>query len=305
MFLLEADDDAAQEFKQAWMAIGDSIVVVGGDGLYNCHIHTDDIGGAIEVGIAAGRPSRIRVTDLLEEVAERDWVRAATEAAEPVGETVTTAVVAVGVGDGVAAIFRSLGAQVVVAGGQSMNPSTAELLQAVERAPGRSVVILPNNKNIVPVARQVDAHTDKTVVVVPTRTVAEGFAALVAYDPEAAAADNGEAMGAAAEHVVAGEITRAVRDAASPVGPVRTGDYIGLCDDGIVAIADDVVGATNGLLDHLVGDDHEILTVIAGEDAGEADTAAIVAWMALHRPDVEVEVHHGGQPLYAYYLGVE
>ncbi|HKY64933.1 MAG TPA: DAK2 domain-containing protein, partial [Acidimicrobiales bacterium] len=168
MYFLEAPDEAVPAFKDVWAGIGDSIVVVGGDGIWNCHIHTDDIGAAIEAAVDCGRPRQIRVTDLLEQVEEERWVREATDDAivevpPHVTEPVTTAVVAVAAGDGIKRIFYSLGVQGIVAGGQSMNPSTADLLAAVEAVPADQVVILPNNKNIVPVAEQVDSQTTKTV----------------------------------------------------------------------------------------------------------------------------------------------
>ena len=171
-----------------WAGIGDSIVVVGGDGIWNCHIHTDDIGAAIEAAIDAGRPRNIRVTDLHEQVAEERWVREAAAEAGPEApphatEPVPTAVVAVGTGHGIGRIFYSLGVQQIVAGGQSMNPSTAQLLEAVEAAPADEVVILPNNKNIIPVSEQVDGQTAKTVRVVPTKGISEGFAALLGLRP--------------------------------------------------------------------------------------------------------------------------
>ena len=308
MYLLELDDASIDSFKSSWDTLGDSIVVVGGKGLWNCHIHTDDIGASIETAIGlGGRPSRIRVTDLHEQVDEQDWVREAggLGAVEPPLERVSTGVVAVGVGIGIARIFRSLGVQVVVTGGQSMNPSTADLLDAVTRVPADSVVILPNNKNIVPVADRVGDLCDRPVAVVPTRTVAEGFAALVAYDPEASLDENVAAMRGAAEHVVAGEVTRAVRDATSPIGPIHSGDYLGIARHGIAAVDDSLAGATTKLLGTLLADEHELVTLIAGADATPADTAMIEAWLAEHRPDVTAEVHHGGQPLYPYLVGVE
>ncbi len=203
MYLLEAEDSTITAFKETWAALGDSIVVVGGDGLWNCHVHTDDIGGAIEAGIEAGRPRQVRVTDLLEQVEEEQWVRdqESTPPEVPVappGPPVTTAVVAVGVGEGVKRLLTSMGVNEVVAGGQSMNPSTAQILEAVERCPSQSVVVLPNNKNIVPVAQQVDALTDRKVEVIPTTSVVEALAALVAYDPQAELADNQAAMEEAA-----------------------------------------------------------------------------------------------------------
>ncbi|MBV9254482.1 MAG: DAK2 domain-containing protein, partial [Actinobacteria bacterium] len=167
MYFLEAPDETVPHFKNVWAGIGDSIVVVGGDGLWNCHIHTDDIGAAVEAALDAGRPRNIRVTDLLEQVEEERWVReAAVPEDEPDLEPVPTAVVAVATGEGIRRIFRSLGVQQIVSGGQSMNPSTEQLLTAVQAAPADEVVILPNNKNIIPVAEQVDTLTDKTVRVV-------------------------------------------------------------------------------------------------------------------------------------------
>jgi dihydroxyacetone kinase-like predicted kinase len=308
MYLLDLDDASIASFKLAWDPLGDSIVIVGGKGLWNCHIHTDDIGASIESAIRlGGRPSKIRVTDLHEQVVEQDWVREAggLGAIDISLKRVTTGVVAVGVGVGIARIFRSLGVHVVVTGGQSMNPSTADLLDAVARVPADSVVILPNNKNVIPVAERVGDLADRPVAVVPTRTIAEGFASLVAYDPEASLEENTAAMRGAAEHVVAGEVTRAVRDASSAVGPIHSGDYLGIARHGIAAVDGSLAGATTKLLDTLVAGDHELVTLIAGADATPADTALIEAWLAQHHPDVTAEVHHGGQPLYAYYVGVE
>jgi dihydroxyacetone kinase-like predicted kinase len=166
-------------------------------------------------------------------------------------------------------------------------------------------VILPNNKNIVPVAQQVDAQTAKTVRVVPTRGATEGFAALLAYDPEADADDNADAMTAAAGSVVAGEVTRAVRDSASDAGPIAQGDWLGICREGIVVIDADLAATCCGLLDALLTDEHEIVTLIEGEGSSPAVTRRIRAHLADAHPDVEAEVHHGGQPLYPYLLGIE
>jgi len=308
MYFLEASDETIPAFKDVWAGIGDSIVVVGGDGIWNCHIHTDDIGSAIEAALDCGRPRKIRVTDLLEQVEEERWVRDAAAEGDDSGTAATpvaTAVVAVGTGDGIRRIFRSLGVQQIVAGGQSMNPSTAQILEAVEAAPADEVVVLPNNKNIIPVAEQVDELTAKQVRVVPTRGIAEGFAALMAYDPDSDVGGNAAAMTDAAAAVTIGEVTRAVRGSTSEVGPISEGDYIGIARDGIKAVDPTLAGAAATLLDQLVGDDHEIVTIIEGEDANAADTRRITEWLGEHRPAVQAEVHHGGQPLYAYYFGIE
>ncbi|HEX2576371.1 MAG TPA: DAK2 domain-containing protein [Aquihabitans sp.] len=305
MYFLEAPDEAIPAFKDVWAGIGDSIVVVGGEGMWNCHIHTDDIGASIEAAIDIGRPCKIRVTDLLEEVEEERWVREAEASPQPEPEAVTTAVVAVATGDGIRRIFHSLGVQHVITGGQTMNPSTAQLLEAVEAVNADEVVILPNNKNIIAVAEQVDATTSKTVRVVPTRGIPEGFAALIAYDPEAPSDENAAEMAEAAANVVAGEVTVAVRDSSCEVGPIAEGDFLGIARAGIRAVAPTAAEAAIGLLDDLLDEDHEILTLIEGEGATAGETRRITEWLAERHPEVSPEVHHGGQPLYPYVLGVE
>jgi DAK2 domain fusion protein YloV len=307
MYFLEAPDETIPAFKDVWAGIGDSIVVVGGDGIWNCHIHTDDIGASIEAALDCGRPRNIRVTDLLEQVGEEKWVREAEAhpGPEPDLQPVPCAVVAVSTGDGIRRIFHSLGVQGTVTGGQSMNPSTAQLLEAVEAAPADHVVILPNNKNIIPVAQQVDAQTAKTVRVVPTRGIAEGFASLLAYDPQATGDENLEEMTAAAEAVIAGEVTQAVRDSTSDVGPINEGDFLGIAREGIRSVEPTVAEAAIELLAHLITDDHEILTIIEGEGATDGITRQITEWLTEHHPEVEPEVHHGGQPLYPYFFGIE
>jgi hypothetical protein len=308
MYFLEAPDESISGFKDVWAGIGDSIVVVGGDGIWNCHIHTDDIGAAIEAAVDMGTPRKIRVTDLLEQVEEERWVREAEMLpAEPAAasEPVPCAVVAVASGDGIRRIFHSLGVQVIVTGGQTMNPSTAQLLEAVERAPADDVVILPNNRNIIPVAEQVDGHTSKKVHVVPTKGIAEGFASLLAYDPQAAGDENAQAMVDAAAHVIAAEVTQAVRDSSCDLGPIAEGDYIGVGRGGICAVAPTLEAACEMLLATLVESSHEIVTVIEGEGATPACTRHIEVWLQDNRPGVTAEIHHGGQPLYPYLFGIE
>ncbi|HEY0521115.1 MAG TPA: DAK2 domain-containing protein [Ilumatobacteraceae bacterium] len=314
MYFVELLDERIEAFKKSWGEIGDSIVVVGGEGLWNCHVHTNDIGAAIEVALDLdGRPKQIRVTDLFEEVAEEHAVR---EAAISTGHTrsaagfglpaVRCAVVAVASGDGLAELFGQLGVQGVVTGGQTLNPSTAELLAAVEAVNADQVVVLPNNKNIIPVAEQLDALTSKSVRVVPTTSMPAALAALVVYDPEADADVNLEEMTEGALSVATGEITQAVRDTNSDVGQITAGDWIGLVrGDGIVAVSGSLDGAACALLERLITPDREIVTVITGRDATAGQTDALLSWISEHREDVQVEVHRGGQPLYPYLFGVE
>jgi uncharacterized protein len=316
MYFMDLDDDRIDDFKQAWGAIGDSIVVVGGDRLWNCHVHTNDIGAAIEVALANdGRPRQIRVTDLFEEVEEEHASREATLKSEGFVRAgpsaaglppVTTAVVAVCSGDGLAELFGQLGVQGVVTGGQTLNPSTAELLDAVEHVNASQVVILPNNKNIIPVAEQINALTSKDVVVVRTRSMPEALAALIVYDPESSAEDNGAEMTEAAESVATGEITQAIRDTNSDAGPIMAGDWIGIVrGDGIVSVAGSAETAAIDLLEHLITPEREIVTIITGAQAVTKTTEALTNWLGDSHPNVQVEIHRGGQPLYSYLFGVE
>ena len=309
MYLLNAPDQSIEEFKKIWAGLGDSIVVVGGDGLWNCHIHTNDIGPTIEAGIEVGRPERIRVTDLSEEVMEERWVREAAEVGKiderVVADEVPCAVVAVSPASGISRIFHNLGVQELVLGGQSMNPSTSELLDAVERAPGEEVLILPNNSNIVAVAQAVDAETSKTVVVIPTISIPGGLASLLGYDPQATAAQNSLTMTEIVDGVKVGEVTQAVRPTNTGVGKVATGDWIGLDSDGICSIGSSLTQAATALLEQLVDNHDEILSVIVGDEATDADVRAVTEWMSENRPGVDTEVHKGGQSHYPFFFGVE
>jgi len=306
MYLLDAKDQTIPAFKEAWDAIGDSVVVVGGDGIWNCHVHTNDVGAAIEIGIEAGRPSKIRITDLLEQVEEERWVRDAGGAADARDATpVTTAVVAVAVGDGVHRLLRSVGVQAVVAGGQSMNPSTAQILAAVDSVAADSVIVLPNNKNIVAVAQQVDGLTSRAVAVIPTHAVVAALAALVVYDPDADLETNRDAMTAAAARVRTGEVTQAVRDGAGRDGPIRAGDWLALTEHGVCVRAGSALDAATQLVERLADHDSELVTVLVGADARGADTERLRDRLGLARPDLELEVHEGHQPLYPYLIGVE
>ena len=309
MYLLEAPDDLIPAFREVWAGVGDSIVVVGGQGIWNCHIHTDDIGASIEAALEAGRPRQIRVTDLFEQVEEERWVRdaAGTSAeAEPPEEPAVCSVVAVCTGEGIRRIFRSLGVHHVVSGGQSMNPSIGDLLAAIDATPGEQVVILPNNKNIVPVAEQAARQAGKRVRVIPTRGIQEGFAALLEYDPDGDADSNVSLMSESSSRVVAGEVTRAVRPSVCDAGPIAQGDYLGLSRRGIEVVDPDLTGAATALLERLIDrDHHEIVTIIAGEGSAAASTRRITEWIDEAHPDVAVEVHQGGQPLYPYLFSIE
>lgn len=332
MFLLHSNQVDAQRmdvFGQAWDAMGDSVVIVGGPGpggagLWNCHIHTDDIGAAIEAALEVGRPTQIRVTDLAAQVAgsrqfeqandvdsgvDADVAVSAGSAVVGAGSTgVATAVVAVANGAGLVDIMRAQGASEVVVGGQGANPSTAQLVAAVHACSAESVVVLPNNPNIVAVANQVaDALGDgePEVIVVPTRSVVAGLAALAVCGPGVTAADNVIAMQAAADAVVAAEVTTAMRASHCDVGPIAVGDWLGISDGVVRAVGDDAAVVMAQLAGELVESHHELVTLFVGRGADDSVTTAVVGVLADVHPQLDVEVHHGGQPLYPYLIGIE
>jgi dihydroxyacetone kinase-like predicted kinase len=195
--------------------------------------------------------------------------------------------------------------QHVVAGGQSMNPSTAQILEAVDACKAEAVIVLPNNKNIVPVARQVDALSEKQVAVLATHSVPAALAALVEYDPNATVTDNQRSMQQALDRVRTGEVTQAVRDASVDGEQVRGGDWLALGREGVLATATSPADAVCALLGELVDDDSEIVTVLVGCDAAAKDTERIREHIEYAFPHLEVEFHDGGQPLYPYLVGVE
>lgn len=310
MFLLEATEQAVAGFREVWAGIGDSIVIVGQDDLWNCHIHTDDIGAAIEAAIEAGKPKNIRVTDLSEQVAEEGWVTNAhgSGAPDPLGAPEInhkTGVIAIANGGGVGRIFRSMGVNRIVFGGQSMNPSTAEILAAIDELQVDQVIVLPNNSNIIPVAKMAADMSDRDVKVLPTKGVIEGFSALLEFDPAATAEQNYPAMLRSAAKVAAGEITQAVRNSSWVDGKITKGEYLGISRDGIVAVEKDIFHALKKLLLRLITTESELVTLIEGEGSGVGITREITQWLSADYPNLEIEIHHGGQPLYPYLVGVE
>jgi dihydroxyacetone kinase-like predicted kinase len=337
MFLLDGGTAAGDRLRDAWEGLGDSIVVVGGEGTWNCHIHTDEIGPAIEAGITLGRPHRIAVTDLLEQAEEERFHAAVDFDPLPEVRHAKVGLVAVAVGAGVVEFFRQHGAQGVVVGGQTMNPSVGDLLEVVEAVPAKTVAVLPNNKNVIPAAEELDKLTKKTVHVIPTRSVPQGIAAAVSYVSSVPAERLIPAMTRAAEDVRSGELTRAVRDARTPAGSIREGDWLGLVD-GTVAVIERGPGRVSSLVSRVVGrlggaereqrrtgarerdgllaalialleatlsDESEVVTVVTGSDADPDVTTAARAWLSDHHPAIDFEETDGAQPLYPYLLGVE
>lgn len=298
VMILEAPDERVDAFRAQWGRIGGSIVVMGGDGRYKCHIHTDHPAAAIEAAVhledgPVGSFHDLSIVDLAEQTAEQAF------------HLEGVAVIAIVAGEGLAALFRGLGASDVVYGGQTMNPSTSELVDVVQRAKVPSVVLLPNNKNIIPVARQVDALTDKRVLVIPTRSVQQGVAAMLGFLPGQSPEDVVDAMQAAAESVVTGEVTRAIRDADVETGSVQAGDWLGIVEGLIRASGRDLAEVLVGTVEAMVSDGTELVTLYMGDGATPAATRAALTRLEAIRPDVEVEIEEGGQPLYPYLISAE
>ena len=294
-FLLrDTVDEDIRILKQQLRALGDSLVVVGAEGLYNVHVHVNDVGAALEAAVDAGRPFRISVTRFSDKIAS----------ASPRGGR---AVVAVASGQGLATLFRDAGAD-VVEGGPSANPSTAELLDAIRRSGASEVVLLPNDGNIRAVATAAadQARRDGlSVAVVPTRSVLQGLAAASVADADKAFDDDVATMGSAAGATRWAEVTTAVRDALTMVGPCAAGDVLGLLEGDIAVIGDDVEQVGRDLLHRMLEGGGELATVVVGAQSDLETGQRLADYLAGAHPAVEVLVLHGGQPHYPFLLGVE
>jgi len=306
MFLLDADDRSVPAMKEALAALGDSLVVVGGGGLWNIHVHVDDVGAAIEAGIEAGRPYRIKVTHL--ELAD-DLRRSGRDGSDLPGEDTRTgrALVAVAHGPGVATLLQESGVTTVAAK-PGRRPSTAELLDGVKRSGAREVIILPSDGDtrIVAEAAAEQARNDGIrVAVIPTRSVVQTLAAAAVHDPGAHFDDDLVAMGRSSASTRYGAVTVAVRQAVTTAGMCQVGDVLGLLDGDIVEIEPTVSEASVAIVRRMLDRGGELLTIVAGEDADEALLADVSDAAELASPEVEVEIVHGGQPLWPLIIGLE
>ena len=300
--LRQTSEEAVEQLKAALAGLGDSLVVVGHDDLFNVHVHVNDVGAAVEAGVEAGRPSRITVTRFADQTGEgAQGLPVMNE--RPAARTV----VAVAPGDGLAALFGGSGA-VVVEGGPTSNPSTGELLDAVRRAGGTEVVLLPNDGNTIAVASAAArAARDEgfSAAVVPTRSVLQGLAALAVADGDRPFADDVAAMAEAAGSTRWAEVTTAVRESMTMAGVCRPGDVLGLIEGDVVLIGSDVETVATLLLDRMLDGGGELVTVVAGADAPDGASDRLVEHVERSRPAVEVVAYEGGQPHYPLLLAVE
>lgn len=299
------------EFKAYLESIGDSIVCVADDDIVKIHVHTNDPGLAIQRALTYGQLSRMKIDNMREEHQERlikDAEKLAAQQAEAKKAEPRKEVgfIAVSIGEGMNEIFRELGADYIIEGGQTMNPSTEDMLNAIDQVNAEHIFILPNNKNIILAANQAQELTeDKDIIVVPSKTVPQGITAIINYMPDADAQTNLEAMIEGIGNVKTGQITYAVRDTHIDDKEIHEGDIMGIGDSGILAVGQSVEETTKEMLAQLVDEDTELISLYYGQDVQEESAENFAQEIEDLYPDVDVDVHSGGQPIYYYVLSVE
>lgn len=294
-----------QEFKDYLTAMGDSIVVVADEDIVKVHVHTNHPGKAIEKGLSFGSLTSMKIDNMREEHEERlNLSRQAEEKATAPRKDM--GFVAVSIGSGLNDIFRELGADYLIEGGQTMNPSTEDMLNAIKQVNADHVFILPNNKNIILAAQQAKALVeDKEIIIIPTKTVPQGISALIAFETESSVEENEAAMTEMMNGVKTGEVTYAVRDTTIDGKQIKVNDIMGIDDDGIQEVGKDVQEVTMGLLRSMVDEDSELICIYYGEETPEEKALKLSKKAEELYPDCEVQVEYGGQPIYYFLLSVE
>lgn len=299
------------EFKAFLESIGDSIVCVADDDVVKVHVHTNDPGLAIQKALTFGQLSNLKIDNMRLEHQEKLFKMAEkqeTEAQAPVNNEPPKPVgfIAVSVGEGVNEIFKSLGVDYIIEGGQTMNPSTADILDAVDKVNANTIFILPNNKNIILAANQAaELMTDKNLLVIPTKTIPQGITAVINYVADASDDENEQNMLAEIGNVKSGQVTYAVRDTVIDDKEIKTGDYMGLGDAGILAVGQDMKLTTEEMVAAMVDENSELISIYYGEDITEEDAEALRVDLEAAYPDCDIEVQYGGQPIYYYIISVE
>lgn len=307
----EYNMDIEREFKEYLTSIGDSLVVVSDDDIVKVHVHTNHPGLAFERGLTYGSLTSMKIDNMREEhrekvIHEQDKIRAAEK--EKLMETPAKpyGFVAVSAGEGLAQIFKDLGVDYVIEGGQTMNPSTEDVLSAIDKVNAETVFVLPNNKNIILAANQAaDIEDKKNVVVIPSKTIPQGFSALIGFEGSLSADENRDNMTEAMTTVKSGQVTYAVRDTSVDGKEIKTGDYMGIDDNGIQSVGVDINEVIKELVSSMSDDSSELLSIYYGSDVNEQDAENIKAILEKEYPDYEIDVYNGGQPIYYYIISVE
>ena len=314
----EFTEDDEHEFKKFLSSIGDSIVCVADDDVVKIHVHTNDPGLAIQRALTYGQLSKMKIDNMREEHQEkliRDAEKVAEQQAkeEAAYEEKKSAeprkamgFIAVSIGAGMNEIFKELGADYIIEGGQTMNPSTEDMLNAIDQVNADTVFILPNNKNIVLAANQAKSLVeDKEIIVIPTKTVPQGITAIINFMPDADAKTNEETMLEEIKNVKTGQVTYAVRDTHIDDKEIHEGDIMGIGDSGILAVGKELEETTKELIANLVDEDSELISIYYGEEVSEEDAEKFTEEISELYPDVDVDIQFGGQPIYYYVLAVE
>ena len=310
------DEKDEEEFKAFLSSIGDSIVCVADSDIVKVHVHTNDPGLAIQKGLSYGSLTSMKIDNMREEHHERLFkdaqklasaqAQAQTQRAAEAEPEKEIGFVAVSMGDGMKKIFSELGVDEIIEGGQTMNPSTADILDAVERVNAKTVFVLPNNKNIILAAQQARELVEgKKVIVIPSKTVPQGITAVINYINGSSAEENEAAMNEEMQRVKSGQITYAVRDTVIDDKTIKEGDIMGLGDDGLLAVGENIEDTTLETIAALVDEDSEIISLYYGEDVSEEDAENLTEKLEEKYPDCEVELNQGGQPIYYYVVSVE
>ena len=317
IIMLEKEYNAETEakFKEFLTSIGDSLVVVSDDEIVKVHVHTNHPGLAFEKGLEFGSLTSMKVDNMREEhkekvIHEQDRKKAAeqeaVEEAKKEEPKKPFGFVAVSVGEGLNDIFRDLGVDHIIEGGQTMNPSTEDVLDAISKVNAETVFVFPNNKNIILAANQAaEIEEEKNVIVIPTKTIPQGISALISFDETATAEANQAGMEDAITAVKSGQVTYAVRDTSIDGKEIKTGDYMGIDDAGIQAVGQDITEVVKDLIGAMADEDSELLSIYYGSDVEEEKANALVEAVQAAYPDFEVETHAGGQPIYYYILSLE
>ncbi len=301
-----------KEFKNYLSSIGDSIVCVADEDIVKVHVHTNDPGLAIQKALTYGQLSRMKIDNMREEHQEKLIKDAAKLAAAQAQEEEKSqppkevGFISVSIGEGIAEIFRGLGVDYLIEGGQTMNPSTEDMLNAIDSVNASTIYIFPNNKNIILAANQArDLTKEKDIIVIPTKTIPQGITAIINYVPEKTARENTEAMLESLEHVKTGQVTYAVRDTHIDDKEIHEGDIMGIGDSGLLAVGDEVMGVTKEMIRSMVDEDSELISVYYGEDVTEETAGQLGDELMEEYPDCDVEINYGGQPIYYCVVSVE
>ena len=313
IIMLEKEYNAEIEakFKEFLTSIGDSLVVVSDDEIVKVHVHTNHPGLAFEKGLEYGSLTSMKVDNMREEhkekvIHEQDRKKAAEQEAAKEEPKKPFGFVAVSVGEGLNDIFKDLGVDHIIEGGQTMNPSTEDVLDAISKVNAETVFVFPNNKNIILAANQAaEIEEEKQVIVIPTKTIPQGISALISFDETATAEANQAGMEDAITAVKSGQVTYAVRDTSIDGKEIKTGDYMGIDDVGIQAVGQDITEVVKDLIGAMADEDSELLSIYYGSDVEEEKANALVEAVQAAYPDFEVEAHAGGQPIYSYILSLE